>query len=142
MMTVDYSKVCGACSAPLDASPRDGAGSMCAYLHTAPGHKDFERILKGNLERKRLIDEAAESTDEATMNPNEATFSDEATVNEATEADEATIWTKEVTVDSDEATEETKSQRYKRINRERINQTQRDRRNHVRCDDDSCLICA
>ena len=126
---------------------------MCAYLHTAPGHKDFERILKGNLERKRLIDEAAESTDEATMNPNEATFSDEATVNEATfsdeatvneatEADEATIWTKEVTVDSDEATEETKSQRYKRINRERINQTQRDRRNHVRCDDDSCLICA
>ena len=139
--TLDYAVTCGYCSISLRDTPGGGWDAACAYLHSAPGRKDFERILKGNLERKRLIDEATSPSDEATTDPNEATISNEATQNEATRVNEATVgrdeatvdpneatWVKEVVSDSNAVNEESKSQRYKRLNRERINQTQRGRR--------------
>lgn len=52
----NYSEVCGACSVPLVSPPRDGAGSMCAYLHTEQGQKDFEGIIKGKARDKRVKD--------------------------------------------------------------------------------------
>ena len=47
-MVLDYSKDCAACSTPLTSPPRDGADSMCAYLHTKQGRREFEALLKRN----------------------------------------------------------------------------------------------
>ena len=116
---LDYSKVCAACSTPLTSPPRDGPDSMCAYLHTRQGRRDFERNLKRNRATKRVVD----SVPTVTSPPNDVTLSDEVTGNEVTLADEVTL------TDPGEVTGETRAQRHRRLNRDKINQRQRDRRN-------------
>ncbi len=116
---LDYSKVCGACSTPLTSPPRDGGGSICAYLHTSAGRGDFARIMEGNRKRQRVID----SVPEVTASPEVVTDDTEVVTHpDAVTVDEV------VTL---EGTNETKQQRYRRLNKERINERERDRRNHT-----------
>lgn len=133
--TLDYAVTCGYCSTALNSPPRDGADSVCAYLHTRAGRRDFERTLKRNRATKRVVEQASVVTpppDGRTETPDGVT--------EESEIEHGV--TLGVTSEDDGVTEETKQQRHYRINRERINQERRDRRNHVRCDEDGCLICA
>ena len=115
---LDYSKVCGACSTPLTQVWHDkNSGPECAYLHTRQGRREFEATLKRNRKRQRVVDSAPE----VTAPPEVVTFPDAVTVNEVTIDEVVTL----------EATDETKQQRYRRLNRERVNQRERDRRNHT-----------
>ena len=120
-MVLDYSKVCGACSTPLTSPPRDGAGAMCAYLHTREGRREFERTLKRNRKRQKVVDSAPEVTEQPSGDSDMVT-DDEAVTNEP--------WGKAFVSDA-ELPSETKQQRYRRLNKERINERERDRRNGV-----------
>lgn len=60
---LDYSKVCGACSTPLDSPPRDGADSMCAYLHTEQGRADFRRTMGVNTRKQEIVNKTPVNTD-------------------------------------------------------------------------------
>lgn len=114
-MVLDYSTTCGACSTPLDSPPRDGPDSMCAYLHTKQGRADFEAILG----RDSVTRAVTESVPAVTQPPEVVT---------ETENGDPEV----VTLDDDHpllaVTDETKQQRYRRLNRERINERERDRR--------------
>ena len=68
---VDYSKVCAACSTPMTSPPRDGADSMCAYLHTKQGARDFGRILEGNLRKQSIVNKTPVNTGLLTSGPDE-----------------------------------------------------------------------
>ena len=133
-MMVDYGKVCGACSTPLTSPPRDGAGSICALLHTPQGRAMFGRILEGNLRKKALIDAVTSSP----IPPEVATLSgdlqggsgDFSPSGDAKVVTEDEVVTDAVTLDDDHPLlSETKQQRYRRLNRERVNERERDRRN-------------
>ena len=121
-MVLDYSKTCAYCSTPLTAPPRDGADSTCAYLHTRQGRRDFERIMKRNRATKAVVDRAQTVTP-----PPEVTPQSPDGVTKEPEIEHGV--TLGVTEDDDGVTGETKQQRYRRLNRERINQERRDRRN-------------
>ena len=121
---LDYSKVCGACSTPLTSPPRDGPGSMCAYLHTRQGRREFEATLKRNRKRQAKVDMTPTVTppaDDTTETPDGVTSERDTTTNGTTE-DEG------VTSDEDDTTE-TKQQRHYRLNKAKINQQRKDRRN-------------
>ena len=131
-MTLDYAKVCGYCSTALDGPSGDGSDGVCAYLHTAPGRKDFERILKGNLEKERIVDGV---TSPVTLQPDGRTSEPDGVTSEG-EIEHGvtlgvTLGDDGVTQDDDGVTGETRQQRHYRANRERINQERRDRRNHT-----------
>lgn len=139
-MVLDYSKDCAACFTPLTSPPRDGGDSMCAYLHTRQGRREFERTLKRNEATKRVIDAVASPPNEVTSGASEATsWTSEVTKELEVTVNEATL-ANEVTSDEDEATGEatgsiideeleTKQQRWRRLNRDKIKNQQRDRRN-------------
>ena len=110
---------------------------MCAYLHTRQGRRGFERILKGNLRKKALVgavtspplatevvtvsgDGEAESGDIELGGDAEVVTSPDAVTVQEIEADGV------VTLQN---VSETRQQRYRRLNRERINDRERDRRN-------------
>ena len=126
---LDYAVTCGYCSTALNSPPRDGADSVCAYLHTAPGRKDFERILKGNLEKQRIVDGV---TSPVTPQPDGRTSEGDGVTSEGEIEHGVTLGVTldgdGVTSDDDGVTGETRQQRHYRANRERINQERRDRR--------------
>ena len=121
-MVLDYRKDCGYCSTPMSSPARDGPDAVCAYLHTRGGRRQFERIAKANRKRKAIIDSAPTVTP-----PPEVLPSDPDGVTQEPEIEHGV--TLGVTSDDDGVTGETKQQRHYRINRERINQERRDRRN-------------
>lgn len=124
-MVLDYSKICGACSMPLDRPAKIGYSSLCGYLHTEQGRRDFERTLKRNKATKGVVDRASTVTPQPDVLPSQ---SDGVTIEHGvtrgvTSEDDG------VTQDDDGVTDKTRQQRHYRINRERINQERRDRRN-------------
>ena len=102
-MVLDYSTTCGACSTPLTSPPRDGAGAMCAYLHTSVGRSDFAAILASNLKRQAVID-ATPTVAHATLEPSPTPDATPIQPNDATDA------TPQL---------ETRSQRHRRLKKER-----------------------
>ncbi len=103
---------------------------MCAYLHTKQGRGDFGVILKRERDRKRLIESplsVTSGTNEVTEQPEVVTYPDAVTVNEVT-IDETEVTSSNF---HPGAVTETKQQRYRRLNKERVNQRERDRRNGV-----------
>ncbi len=131
-MVLDYTITCAACSAPLTSPPRDGPDSMCAYLHTRQGRREFEATLARDVKRHNdaTFDATFDATPTVTSSPNDETIFPEVTVS-----------SREVTTNSsndethDETppglTSESRQQRYRRLNKDRLNQQQRDRRNHT-----------
>lgn len=132
-MVLDYSKVCAYCSTPMIEPPRDGNRSICAPLHTPQGTVEFERIMKANRERKAIADAVTSPS----TPPEVVTVSGDF---EPSGDRDVVTFVNAVTTDDDEVTStnfhpgavtETKQQRYRRLNKERINQAERDRRNHA-----------
>lgn len=123
-MVLDYQTTCGACSTPFTSPPRDGAASMCAYLHTREGRREFEATLKRNRKHQAKVD----ATPTVTSPPNDETIFPEVTVSSF---EVTTDTSNDETEDDDETNEvtESKQQRYRRLNKDRLNQQQRDRRN-------------
>lgn len=120
-MVLDYSKDCAACSTPMTSPPRDGTDSMCAYLHTRAGRRDFARNLKRHRATKRVVDKAQT----VTPPPSDTTEIPYGVTKEPEIEHGVTLGVTE----EDDGVTETKQQLYYRQNKERLNQERRDRRN-------------
>ena len=127
IQVLDYSTTCGACSTPLTSPPRDGADSMCAYLHTASGRADFKETLGRARKRQKVVDSAPE----VTASPEVVTEQTSGDPNAVTEDEAVTAepWAVTLGTEDDSLPGETKQQRYRRLNKERVNARERDRRN-------------
>lgn len=125
-MVLDYRTTCGACSTPLTSPPRDGTDSMCAYIHTKKGREAFHGILEGNRKRQK----AADSTPKVTAPPEVVTEQSSGDLNAVTGDEVVTSepWAVTLGTDDDSLPGETKQQRYRRLNKERVNQRERARR--------------
>lgn len=122
-MVLDYSKVCAACSTPLDSPPRDGPDSMCALLHTDAGRATLQD-MRENRERR---DKRATSA--VTPQPNVVPPDLDGVTSEAPMEYGVTFGVTNEDEEDGGVTGETRQQRHYRLNRERINQERRDRRN-------------
>ena len=110
-MVLDYSIDCGFCSRPMKGPARDGASAVCAYLHTRGGRRQFEATLK----RNRATKSVADSAQTVAPSPNEAIIPSPTPDATPNQSNDATVGHTNATLD----TLETRSQRHRRLKRER-----------------------